>query len=187
MSYSLIYPFLFRNLIDLTESAQHARKKYQLTFATREFRYQTWFSFHSDNLFINTSSSAEMSLCMKLLDERDLVRILYLTLALRDFVQNNNEVFAWNLSRFKSLRTLTLLVGDSVEDSRWSRDKKLRGKVQLVVDYGWEKRCKREGIPQIPPPVVAIRVIDGLRAHFLKIDGIKWGMGGTREREMCGM
>jgi hypothetical protein len=187
MSYYLIYPCLFRNLIDLTESAQHARKKYKLTFATREFRYQTWFSFNSGNLFINTSSSAEMSLCMKLLDERDLVRILYLTLALRDFVQNKNEVFAWNLSRFRSLRTLTLIVGDSVEDSNWNRDKKLRGKAQLVVDYGWKKRCKREGIPQIPPPVVAIKVIDGLRAHFLKIDGIKWGIGGTREREMYGI
>jgi hypothetical protein len=186
MSYYLIYSSLFRKLIDLTESSQHARKKYQLTFATREFRYQTWFSFKSDNLFINTSSSAEMSLCMKLLDERDLVRILYLTLALRDFVQNKNVIFAWNLSRFRSLRRLTLLVGDSVEDSKWSRDKKLRGKVQLVIDYGWITRCKKERIPQIPPPVVDIKAIPAMRAKYFGIDGIKWGMGGTLEREMLG-
>jgi hypothetical protein len=133
---------------------------------------------------MNTGSSGEFSACLKLFDDFERERILYLTLPLRDFIQVNDDILAWNCSRFKGLRTLTLLVGDSVEDSKWSRDKKLRGKIQRFLDNAWKKRSEKEHTPRIPPPVVNIQVIPAMRAKYFGIDGIRWGMGGTLEREM---
>lgn len=83
------------------------------------------------------------------------------------------------------LRTLTLVVSDSIEDSKWGENKKLTAitkNIQLVVDKGWMRRWKGN----IRPPMVNVEVINGMRAHFLGIDQIEWGMGGTRERELCG-
>ena len=156
-----------------------AQKHYELTFGTQHMRPTTWFNFKKDDLFIVSRSAQDFTHLTDQFIRHDRHRIERLILPLRDWVHSKYPMFAAKISKYEGLKKLIFLVGNTKEDSKWADNTRHYGKrIQADVIKAFCKRqIQRNGNVNYRgsmAPVVSVRVISGLEAHYYKIDGIIW-------------
>jgi hypothetical protein len=160
-------------LLHVNHEARHlALQQFEVTFGTMTNRSETYFNYKKDRLFIHTRGPGELPLIVNSMIKFDRKRIERLSLPLRDFVTNRNqEVFAKAVSKFSGLKRFWLVVGDGREDANWGEGKnpeRWACHIHKFIAPYWRKE---NGTPM---PYVSVLVIEALKAHMYKIDGLCW-------------
>jgi hypothetical protein len=159
----------------VSKEAYHLSAKfYELAFSTRMGGLaKTWFNFESDCLVLREGSFRELSESLR---KRDARRLKYLTIPLCYWVGKTNqekELILCALSRFKYLRKLYLMAGDSKEDEEFTKDIKIIYAMEyLVKDKFEEVYGKGAWVPEIEQ-----QIIPALQAKHWGIDALKYGGG----------
>lgn len=88
---------------------------------------------------------------------------------MRDFIKGDEKAIAYALGYFLNLQSLTLVIGDGLEDARVV-DKKfqlkmIRGRMQLY----WKRYH-----PKCSPPIVQMQEISAELARVYQIDEVTW-------------
>jgi hypothetical protein len=152
------------------ESYYLGTKFYELAFSTKQWGEAfCWFNFATDSLVVRGGS---YDLFSKYLHTRDTRRLRHLTIPMKCWIAKTDDekkAIRSMLCRFKHLKLLSWMAGDSKDDEMYTKDprviKGLRYMVETVFRDRWGKGCE--------VPEVEQRVIPALLAKAWGIDNLQ--------------
>jgi hypothetical protein len=150
------------------EARSMAMTRFSYTFATTNSGPRCWFDYSKDRLFIHTRNPSELYQITDIMLKPDIQRVTCLAVPLRDYILCKDD-FCRAVVRFRGLRHLWLVVGDGKEDLQYSEDAKLAERAQKWLMPVWKGRNPKRATPKVD-----LQIIDGLKAHVWKIDGLVW-------------
>jgi hypothetical protein len=155
-----------------SESREVAIRRFEWTFGTKEYGPLTHFCYARDRLWLLTQGPHELPYMASLFLDADLRRIRRLVVPLRDFVKDS-DTFCRSIVKFRHLQHLWLVVGNSIEDEIFSKDKQLLKDATKLLTLHWQA-CFKKSTRERKMPMVLMHVIDAVWAHKHGIDGIHW-------------
>lgn len=158
---------------------------YELAFGTHymsEKDPKIYFNFATDRLFIHLEGVPQFRPLLGMMARKDILRLRHLALPLRYAFGNSMEVFRL-VSRMSHLQTVDLVLGNSPEDLRYSRDTKFLKKCQKMLNFLWEyKWVNAPKVLDRGAPKIRYEVIGEVEARILNIHGLSWWHAETWSR-----
>ena len=106
------------------------------------------------------------------MNPKDLSNVLWISIPLRDYLALPNDGAIEALSKFKNVRQIWFVAGDSLEDAPFVKQCK-EEVLNRKMKRWWASRWKDSRHKDLPPKC-HLEIIPALQARAMRIDGFNW-------------